>query len=125
MSISEFCIRRPVFTLLLMASLLVAGAAGYQSLSVSALPSVDFPTIRVAANLPGASAETMATTVATPLERQLSTIAGITSMTSASNLGSTQITLQFDLNRDIDGAALDVQSAISTTLPRPQPRPVG
>jgi len=101
-----------------MLSLLVAGVAGYQSLSVSALPNVDFPTIRVSANLPGASAETMATTVATPLERQLSTIAGISSMTSASTLGGTQITLQFDLNRDIDGAALDVQSAISTTLPK-------
>jgi len=101
-----------------MLSLLVAGVAGYQSLSVSALPNVDFPTIRVSANLPGASAETMATTVATPLERQLSTIAGISSMTSASTLGVTQITLQFDLNRDIDGAALDVQSAISTTLPK-------
>jgi HAE1 family hydrophobic/amphiphilic exporter-1 len=118
LNISEFCIRRPVFTLLLMLSLLVAGVAGYQSLSVSALPNVDFPTIRVSANLPGASAETMANTVATPLERQLSTIAGITSMTSASTLGGTQITLQFDLNRDIDGAALDVQSAISTTQPK-------
>lgn len=101
-----------------MLSLLVAGVAGYQSLSVSALPNVDFPTIRVSANLPGASSETMATTVATPLERQLSTIAGISSMTSTSTLGSTQITLQFDLNRSIDGAALDVQSAISTTLPK-------
>jgi HAE1 family hydrophobic/amphiphilic exporter-1 len=118
LSIPEFCIRRPVFTLLLMLSLLVAGAAGYQSLSVSALPNVDFPTIRVSANLPGASAETMATTVATPLERQLSTISGISSMTSTSSLGATQITLQFDLDRDIDGAALDVQSAISTTLPK-------
>ncbi len=118
MNISEFCIRRPVFTLLLMLSLLVAGIAGYQTLSVSALPNVDFPTIRVSANLPGASAETMAATVATPLERQLSTIAGISSMTSASTLGGTQITIQFDLNRDIDGAALDVQSAISTTLPK-------
>lgn len=118
MNISEFCIRRPVFTLLLMLSLLVAGIAGYQSLSVSALPNVDFPTIRVSATLPGASPETMANTVATPLERQLSTVAGISSMTSTSTLGTTQITLQFDLNRSIDGAALDVQSAISTTLPK-------
>ncbi len=101
-----------------MLSLLVAGIAGYQSLSVSALPNVDFPTIQVSASLPGASSETMATTVATPLERQLSTIAGISSMTSASTLGSTQITLQFDLDRSIDGAALDVQTAISTTLPK-------
>jgi len=118
LNISEFCIRRPVFTLLLMLSLLVAGIAGYQSLSVSALPNVDFPTIRVSATLPGASPETMANTVATPLERQLSTVAGISSMTSTSTLGTTQITLQFDLNRSIDGAALDVQSAISTTLPK-------
>ena len=101
-----------------MLSLLVAGIAGYQSLSVSALPNVDFPTIRVSATLPGASPETMANTVATPLERQLSTVAGISSMTSTSTLGTTQITLQFDLNRSIDGAALDVQSAISTTLPK-------
>jgi hydrophobic/amphiphilic exporter-1 (mainly G- bacteria), HAE1 family len=118
LNISEFCIRRPVFTVLLMMSLLVAGVAGYQSLSVSALPNVDFPTIRVTATLPGASPDTMATTVATPLERQLSTIAGITSMTSTSTLGNLQITLQFDLDRNIDGAALDVQSAISTTLPK-------
>jgi HAE1 family hydrophobic/amphiphilic exporter-1 len=101
-----------------MASLLVAGVAGFRSLAVSALPNVDFPTIKITATLPGASSETMATTVATPLERQLSTIAGISSMTSTSNLGNTQITLQFDLDRDIDGAALDVQSAISTTLPK-------
>jgi HAE1 family hydrophobic/amphiphilic exporter-1 len=117
-NISEFCIRRPVFTLLLMASLLVAGVAGFKSLAVSALPNVDFPTLRINATLPGASSETMATTVATPLERQLSTIAGITSMTSTSTLGNSQITLQFDLDRSIDGAALDVQSAISTTLPK-------
>lgn len=113
MNISEFCIRRPVFTILLMAALLVAGIAGYKTLSVNALPNVDFPTIQVSANLPGASPETMASTVATPLERQFSTISGVTSMTSTSFLGSTQITLQFDLTRDIDGAALDVQTAIS------------
>lgn len=114
MNISEFCIRRPVFTILLMASLVVAGIAGYRSLAISALPRVDFPTIQVTANLPGASPETMASTVATPLERQFSTIAGVDSITSTSFLGSTQITLQFNLDRNIDGAALDVQTAIAT-----------
>lgn len=114
MNLSEFCIRRPVFTTLLMAAIVVAGLAGYRGLAVSALPSVDFPTIQVTATLPGASPETMASSVATPLERQFSTIAGISSMTSQSFLGNTQITLQFDLDRNIDGAALDVQTAIST-----------
>lgn len=116
MNLSAFCIRRPVFTILLMAALLVAGVAGYQTLPVSALPSVDFPTIQVSASLPGASPETMASAVATPLERQFSTISGVSSMTSTSYLGNTSITLQFDLDRSIDGAALDVQTAISTTL---------
>ena len=118
MNISEFCIRRPVFTTLMMLAIVVAGWAGYRSLAVSALPRVDFPTIQVTANLVGASPETMASSVATPLERQFSTIAGVTSMTSTSFLGNTQITLQFDLNRDIDGAALDVQTAIAATLKR-------
>ncbi len=118
MNISEFCIRRPVFTILLMAALMVGGMAGYKTLATSALPRVDFPTIQVSASLPGASPETMASSVATPLERQFSTIAGITSMTSSSYLGNTSITLQFDLARDIDGAALDVQTAISATLRR-------
>jgi HAE1 family hydrophobic/amphiphilic exporter-1 len=116
MGLSEFCIRRPVFTTLLMFALLVAGLAGYRTLAVSALPNVDFPTIQVSASLPGASPETMASTVATPLEREFSTIAGISSMTSSSTLGNTSIILQFDLGRSIDGAALDVQTAISTTL---------
>src|SRR3989338_3904419 len=101
MNISEFCIRRPVFTTLLTCAIIVAGFAGYNNLAVSALPRVDFPTIQVTANLPGASPETMAASVATPLERQFSTIAGITSMTSTSFLGVTNITLQFDLDRDI------------------------
>lgn len=118
MNLSAFCIRRPVFTVLLMASLLVAGVSGYLRLPVSALPQVDFPTIQVTASLPGASPETMASSVATPLERQFATIAGVSSMTSTSFLGNTQITLQFDLKRSIDGAALDVQSAISATLRR-------
>ncbi len=118
MNLSEFCIRRPVFTTLLMAAILVGGIAGYRSLAVSALPNVDFPTIQVTANLAGASPETMASSVASPLERQFSTIAGVTSMTSTSFLGTTQITLQFDLSRSLDGAALDVQTAISTAQPR-------
>ncbi len=126
MTLAEFCIRRPVFTTLLMLSLVVGGIAGYRALPVSALPSVDFPTIQVSASLPGASPETMAASVATPLERQFSTIAGISSMTSSSELGQTSITLQFDLDRDIDGAALDVQTAIAATqrrLPAEMPSP--
>jgi hydrophobic/amphiphilic exporter-1 (mainly G- bacteria), HAE1 family len=126
MNISAFCIRRPVFTILLMAALLVAGFAGYRTLPVSALPRVDFPTISVSASLSGASPETMASSVATPLERQFSTIAGITSMSSSSTQGSTSITIQFDLSRDIDGAALDVQTAISAasrTLPNEMTSP--
>lgn len=121
MNLSEFCIRRPVFTTLLMLAIVVGGLAGYSTLSVSALPRIDFPTIQVSASLPGASPETMAASVATPLERQFSTIAGIKSMTSNSFLGNTQVTLQFDLDRDIDGAALDVQTAISATLRRLPP----
>lgn len=126
MNISEFCIRRPVFTTLFTCAIIVAGLAGYNNLAVSALPRVDFPTIQVSAALPGASPETMAASVATPLERQFSTIAGITSMTSSSFLGTTSITLQFDLDRNIDGAALDVQTAISATqkrLPEQMPSP--
>jgi len=122
MTLSDFCIRRPVFTILLMGALLVGGLAGYRTLAVSALPKVDFPTIQVTANLSGASPETMASAVATPLERQFSTIAGVTSMTSTSFLGRTEVTLQFDLERDLDGAALDVQSAISATLRRLPPQ---
>jgi HAE1 family hydrophobic/amphiphilic exporter-1 len=121
MNLSEFCIRRPVFTTLLMLAVVVAGFAGYRALPVSALPKVDFPTIQVTARLPGASPETMASSVATPLERQFSTIAGITSMTSTSYLGVSEITLQFELSRNIDGAALDVQTAIAATLSRLPP----
>src|SRR6476659_1131182 len=112
MQISETCIRRPVMTTLLTASLIVFGFFAYRLLSVAALPAVDFPTIQITATLPGASPETMAASVAGPIERQLSTIAGISSMTSTSSLGLTQITIQFDLNRNIDGAALDVQTAL-------------
>src|ERR671923_294478 len=102
MNLSELCIRRPVLTTLVTATFIVFGAFAYRLLPVAALPAVDFPTIQVTATLPGASPQTMATSVATPLERQFSTIAGITEMTSSSDLGSTQVTLQFDLDRDID-----------------------
>src|SRR3954468_18660444 len=118
MTISELCIRRPVLTTLVTASILVFGAFGYRLLSVAALPAVDFPTIAITATLPGASPETMAASVASPIERQLSTISGITSLTSSSSLGITSITIQFDLNRNIDGAALDVQTALSVAQRR-------
>src|SRR6478672_1263019 len=104
-------IRRPVMTALVMLGLLVFGISAYRRLPVSDLPSVDFPTISVNANLPGASPSTMAAAVATPLEKQFSTIAGIDNMTSSSSLGSTGITIQFSLDRDIDAAAQDVQAA--------------
>jgi HAE1 family hydrophobic/amphiphilic exporter-1 len=113
MNLSAPFIRRPVMTTLLMASFTAFGMFAYRSLPVSDLPVVDFPTIQVSASLPGASPETMAASVATPLERQFSNIAGIKSMNSTSTQGSTSVTLEFDLARDIDGAALDVQSAIS------------
>src|SRR6187455_1036833 len=118
MNISETCIRRPVLTTLMTASLIVFGAFAYRLLPVAALPAVDFPTIQITATLPGASPETMAASVASPIERQLSTISGISSMTSSSSLGSTQITVQFDLGRNIDGASLDVQTALATAQRR-------
>src|ERR1700686_1747775 len=114
MNISETCIRRPVLTTLLTASLIVFGAFAYRLLPVAALPAVDFPTIQITAQFPGASPETMAASVASPIERQLSTIAGISSMSSSSSLGISQITIQFDLGRNIDGASLDVQTALAT-----------
>ena len=113
MNISAPFIRRPVATTLLTLGVALAGAVAFNLLPVAPLPQVDFPTISVPASLPGASPETMAATVATPLERALGRIAGVTEMTSTSSLGSTDITLQFDLNRDIDGAARDVQAAIN------------
>ena len=119
-------IDRPVMTTLVMIAILVAGFIGYRQLPVSDLPTVDFPTISVSASLPGASPETMAAAVATPLEKQFTTIAGIDNMTSSSSLGSTNITIQFALDRDIDAAAADVQSAISAVsrqLPRDMPTP--
>ena len=109
-------IRRPVMTALVMIGILFFGWASYGRLPVSDLPSVDFPTVQVNANLPGASPETMAASVATPLEKQFSTIAGIDNMTSTSQLGSTSIAIQFSLDRNIDAAAADVQAAISQTL---------
>ncbi len=119
--LSALCIRRPVMTILVMASFVIAGIFGYKNLPVAAIPRVDFPTIQVTATLPGASPETMAASVASILERQFATIAGVSSMTSTSSLGFTSIVLQFDLNRNIDGAALDVQSAISSALRRLPP----
>ncbi len=113
MNISEPFIRRPTATTLLVVAITLAGAAAYQVLPVSPLPEVEFPTISVSAGLPGASPETMASSVATPLERQFGRIAAVTEMTSSSALGSTNITLQFDLDRDIDSAARDVQAAIN------------
>src|SRR5471030_755210 len=114
MNLSELCIRRPVLTTLMTASLIVFGAFSYRLLPVAALPAVDFPTIQITAQFPGASPETMAASVASPIERQLSTILGISSMQSSSALGLSQITIQFDLGRNIDGAALDVQTALAT-----------
>ena len=104
--------------MLCMVSIVIAGLVGYRLLPVSDLPSVDFPTISVSANLPGANPETMASTVATPLEKEFATIAGIDSMSSVSSQGATRITIQFALNRDIDAAAQDVQAAISRSLRR-------
>lgn len=126
MNIAAIFIRRPVTTTLLMLGILVFGIMGYRSLPVSELPNVDFPTIQVSASLPGSSPETMASSVATPLEKEFSTIAGLDSMTSTSALGSTRITLQFSMERSIDAAAQDVQTAIAKAqrlLPPDMPTP--
>ncbi len=125
MNISEPFVRRPVATTLLTLALVLAGALAFKLLPVSPLPQVDYPTISVSASLPGASPETMAATVATPLERALGKIAGVTEITSSSSLGSSRVTLQFDLSRDIDGAAREVQAAINASrseLPSSLPR---
>jgi len=116
MNLSALFIRRPVLTTTVMSAVLLAGLVGYRLLPVAALPKVDFPTINVSATLPGASPETMATSVAIPLERQFATIAGVASMVSVNGLGVTNVTLQFVLERNIDAAAQDVQSAISVAL---------
>src|SRR6202043_1544139 len=113
MNLSAPFIRRPVATTLLTVAIAIAGAIAFTVLPVSPLPQVDFPTISVNSSLPGGSAEIMASSVATPLERQFGHIAGVTEMTSSSSLGTTSITIQFDLSRDIDGAARDVQAAIN------------
>jgi len=126
MNISSLFIRRPVMTLLCMLSIVLSGLVGYRLLPVSDLPSVDFPTISVSASLPGANPETMASTVATPLEKEFTTIAGIDTMSSVSSQGSTRITIQFVLSRNIDAAAQDVQAAISRAarrLPEDMPTP--
>jgi len=126
MSISSPFIHRPVATSLLIAAILLVGIAAYPLLPVAPLPRVEFPTIQVTANLPGASPETMASTVAQPLERQFSQISGVAQMPSVSVGGSTQVVVQFDLDRNIDGAALDVQAAINNAggqLPRNLPNP--
>ncbi len=126
MNFSELFIRRPVMTTIVMGAILIFGAMAYRLLPVSDLPNVDFPTISVSASLPGANPDTMAASVATPLEKEFSTIAGVDSMTSSSGLGSMNITLQFALDRDIDAAAQDVQAAIARTsrqLPPDMPFP--
>jgi HAE1 family hydrophobic/amphiphilic exporter-1 len=126
MNIADIFIRRPVMTTLVMLGILLFGIMGYRLLPVSDLPNVDFPTIQVSANLPGASPETMASAVATPLEKQFTTISGLDSMNSTSILGATQITLQFNLSRNLDSAAQDVQSAIAVAnrqLPPEMPSP--
>jgi len=125
-NVAELFIRRPVMTVLVMAAIVIFGLAGFRLLPVSQLPSIDFPTIQVSADLPGASPETMASAVATPLEKQFSTIAGIDTMTSISGQGVSQITIQFALDRDIDAAAQDVNSAIASAarqLPATMPSP--
>src|SRR5690349_2959907 len=126
MNIASLFIKRPITTTLVMAAILVFGIFAYRLLPVSDLPNVDFPTLQVSASLPGASPETMASVVALPLEKQFSTIGGLDSMTSSSALGSTSITLQFALDRNIDAAAQDVQSMIAKTasqLPPQMPAP--
>src|SRR5260370_514662 len=126
MNFSEAFIRRPIATSFLMVAILLFGMVAYRSLPVSDLPNVDFPTLQVTASLPGASPDTMASSVATPLENQFSAIAGLDSMTSVNSLGSTQVTLEFALNRSLDGAAVDVQAAITQSarlLPQGIPTP--
>src|SRR6185295_14372382 len=124
MHVSKIFIERPVMTGLVTFAILLFGLVGFRALPVAALPSVDYPTVQVTAGLPGASPETMANSVATPLERQISTIAGVQSMSSSNTQGGTTITVQFELTRNIDSAAQDVQSAVaSSQLPSNMPRP--
>src|SRR5690349_3738326 len=121
MNLTALFIKRPVMTALIMMGILLFGVVGYRSLPVNDLPIIDFPTIQVNANLPGASPETMAASVATPLERQFSTVPGVDSMTSSSSRGMTNITLQFVLDRDIDAAGQDVQAAVASVMRRLPP----
>src|SRR3982750_4596024 len=126
MNISQTFIERPIATSLLMAAIALFGGVAYRQLGVSDLPNVDFPTLLITAALPGASPETMAAAVATPLENQFSTIAGLSSMSSSNSLGNTQITLEFDLARKLEGGAGDVEAAIphsSRLLPQGMPPP--
>jgi HAE1 family hydrophobic/amphiphilic exporter-1 len=126
MNLSALFIKRPVTTTLIVLGIIVFGAMSYRLLPVSDLPTVDFPTIQVGAGLPGASPETMASAVALPLEKQFATIAGLNSINSTSRQGNTNITLQFDLSRNIDAAAQDVQAMIAKTarqLPPQMPSP--
>src|SRR5580693_1986233 len=126
MNISRIFIERPVMTVLLSFAILLFGAIAFRELPVAALPSVDYPTISVTAAVPGASPETMASSVATPLEREFSTIAGIQTMNSTNQLGTTSITVQFTLDRKIDAAAQDIQAAIAKAagqLPPNMPTP--
>src|ERR1700676_1253707 len=116
MNLTALFIRRPVMTALVMMGILLFGIQGYRALPVSDLPNIDFPTLQVQCNLPGASPETMASSVAAVLERQFTTVAGLDNMTSKSGRGQTSVSLQFTLDRNIDGAALDVQNAVSAVL---------
>src|SRR5215510_9696720 len=117
MNFTSLFVRRPVMTTLIMIGIVVFGVVSYRRLPVSDLPTIDYPTLNVNANLPGASPETMAATVATPLEKAFSAVAGIDEITSSSRLGGTNITLQFSLDRDVEAAAQDVNAAIGKTLP--------
>src|SRR6476660_4239124 len=117
MNVSELFIRRPIATSLLMAAIAMFGLVAYRALAVSDLPTVDFPTVQIQAGLPGGDPGTMASAVASPIERQLTTIAGVDSMTSSSGMGQSQVTLQFDLARSMDSAAVDVQTALSEVMP--------
>ena len=117
MNISEIFIKRPIATSLIMLGIAVFGIVAYRALPVSDLPNVDFPTLNVSASLPGGDPATMSSAVASPLERQFTTIAGLDEMTSSSQTGTANVTLQFDLSRDIDSAAVDVQTAIAAVMP--------
>src|SRR5437870_9104581 len=123
MHFSHIFIERPIMTTLVTFAILLFGIVGFRALPIAALPSVDYPTIQVTAAQPGANPETMASSVSTPLEREFSTIAGVRSISSSSTQGGSTITIQFTLNRDVDAAAQDIQSAIAQAILPPMPRP--